>query len=66
MTHLKNIRISTKIISTLVIIALIVFATVTWSTFSIVRDLTLASQKEKGELLIDTVEPSLAVSMFWR
>lgn len=64
MTHLKNIRISTKIISTLVITALIVFATVTWSTFSIVRDLTLASQKEKGELLIDTVEPSLAVSMF--
>lgn len=64
MTHIKHARISTKIISTLIVAAVIVFTTITLVTFTIVRDLTLNSQKEKAELLIDTVEPSVAISLF--
>lgn len=64
MTPIKHARISTKIISTLIVAAVIVFTTITLVTFTIVRDLTLNSQKAKAELLIDTVEPSVAISLF--
>jgi len=64
MNRLNNARLSTKIIFTLIIAAVIVFSVITSITYMIVRDLTINSQKEKASLLIDAVEPSIAISLF--
>ncbi len=64
MNRFKNARLSTKIFMTLITAAVIVFATIAFVTFTIVRDLTMNSQKEKAALLIETVAPSVALSLF--
>ena len=64
MNRFKNARLSTKIFMTLITAAVIVFATIAFVTFTIVRDLTMNAQKEKAALLIDTVAPSVALSLF--
>jgi c-di-GMP phosphodiesterase len=64
MKRFKNARLSTKIFTMLAIVALIIFTTITVVTLSIIRDLTMNSQKEKASLLINTVEPSVSLSLF--
>ncbi|WP_295054282.1 GGDEF domain-containing phosphodiesterase [Sulfuricurvum sp.] len=64
MNRFINARLSTKLFMTLVLVTLIIFITITLATFSIVRDLTLTSQKEKASLLIDTVSPAVSLSLF--
>lgn len=64
MIRLKNARLSTKIITTLIIAAVFVFSAITLVTFTIVRDLTVNSQKEKAAFLIEAIEPSVALSLF--
>lgn len=65
MNYFQNARLSTKIITTLIFGVVIVVSVVTLSTFIIIRDLTMHTQQEKAALLIDTVEPSVAVSLFF-
>lgn len=64
MIRFNDARISTKIISTLIFGVVIISSVVTLVTFWIVRDLTMNAQKEKAALLLDTVEPSVAISLF--
>lgn len=64
MNRFINARLSTKLFMTLFLVTLIIFMTITLATFSIVRDLTLNSQKEKASLLIDTVSPAVSLSLF--
>lgn len=64
MTNLKNARLSTKIFISLILAAIIVFGIITISTFTIVRNLTINTQKEKALLLIEAVEPSVSLSLF--
>ncbi len=64
MNLFKHTRLSTKLFTTLILVALIIFTIITAITFSIVRDLTMTSQKEKATLLIDAVEPSVSLSLF--
>lgn len=64
MISFQHARLSTKIFISLIVSAIIVFGIITLSTFSIVRDLTINSQKEKALLLIDAVEPSVSLSLF--
>ncbi len=62
--QIYNARISTKIIGTLIVTAFLFFAIITMATFTIVRDITMNAQREKAVSLIDTVEPSIALSLF--
>lgn len=62
--QLYNLRISTKIIAMLIVSALLFFSVITLVTFSIVRDIALNTQREKASLLIDTIAPSVAISLF--
>lgn len=62
--QLYNLRISTKIIAILTLSAFLFFAVITLATFSIVRDVTINTQREKASLLIDTIAPSVAISLF--
>lgn len=62
--QIDNARISTKIIGTLIITAFLFFAIITMATFTIVRDVTMNAQREKAALLIETIEPSIALSLF--
>lgn len=64
MNRFKNARLSSKLFISLVATFLIIFATITLVTFIIIRDLTMNTQKEKAELLIDAVEPSISLSLF--
>ncbi|MCI4405905.1 MAG: EAL domain-containing protein [Sulfuricurvum sp.] len=64
MNYFKNARLSTKLFLLLSMVTFIIFGTITLVTFSIVRDLTLNSQKEKALLLIDTVSPTVSLSLF--
>lgn len=48
----------------MLLVTSVIFITITLVTFSIVRDLTLNSQKEKASLLIDTVNPAISLSLF--
>lgn len=64
MKHLKNARLSTKLFTSLVIATIILFSIITLFTVAIVRDVTMNSQKEKAALLIDTVEPSVSLSLY--
>lgn len=64
MIRFNDARISTKIISTLIFGVVIISSVVTLVTVWIVRDLTMNAQKEKAALLLDTVEPSVAISLF--
>lgn len=64
MNRFKNARLSTKLFTTLVLVTFIIFMTITWITFSIVKDLTINSQKEKAALLIDSIRPSVSLSLF--
>ncbi|MDD4854659.1 MAG: EAL domain-containing protein [Sulfuricurvum sp.] len=64
MIRFNDARLSTKIISTLIFGVVIISSVVTLVTFWIVRDLTMNTQKEKAALLLDTVEPSVAISLF--
>jgi len=64
MIRFNDARLSTKIISTLIFGVVIIASIVTLVTFWIVRDLTMNTQKEKAALLLDTVEPSVAISLF--
>ncbi|MDD2266633.1 bifunctional diguanylate cyclase/phosphodiesterase [Sulfuricurvum sp.] len=59
-----NLRISTKIISMLILSAFLFFAVITFVTLSIVRDVTMNTQREKASLLINTIAPSAAISLF--
>lgn len=64
MNRFKNARLSTKLFTMMIIVSLVIFSAITIITFSIVRDLTMKSQKEKAALLIDAVEPSVSLSLF--
>lgn len=64
MSRFSNARLSTKIIMTLLIGGSLIFAVSTLATYWIVRDLTMNTQKEKASLLIQSVEPSVAISLF--
>jgi len=64
MKRFKNARLSTKLFASLIFVTVIIFSTITLFTFSIVRDLTMNSQREKAALLIDAVEPSVSISLF--
>jgi len=64
MNRFKNTSLSIKIFTTLITTAFAVSAIVTITTFVIVRDLTMNSQKEKASLLIDTVEPSVSLALY--
>ena len=64
MNRFTNARLSTKIIMTLLIGGGVIFAISTLATYWIVRDLTLDTQKEKASLLIQSIEPSVAISLF--
>lgn len=64
MNYFKNARLSTKLFISLLFATFIIFITITFVTFSIVRDLTLNSQKEKASLLIDTINPAVSLSLF--
>lgn len=64
MIRFNDARISTKIISTLIFGVVVISSVVTLVTVWIVRDLTMNAQKEKAALLLDTVEPSVAISLF--
>lgn len=59
-----QIRISTKIISSLILTAGIGFFTITYVTFTIVNELSLKNQQEKALLLIETIKPSIELSLF--
>jgi diguanylate cyclase (GGDEF)-like protein len=59
-----NARISTKIITTLIAAALLFFGIITMATFTIVRDVTMNAQQEKASLLIETIAPSVSLSLF--
>jgi c-di-GMP phosphodiesterase len=60
----KDARLSTKLFTMMITVSLVIFTIITIITFSIVRDLTMNSQKEKAILLIDAVEPSISLSLF--
>jgi diguanylate cyclase (GGDEF)-like protein len=62
--QLYNLRISTKIIAMLILSAFLFFAVITFATFTIVRDVTMNTQREKASLLINTIAPSVAISLF--
>lgn len=64
MIRFKQARLSTKIFTSLILATIIVFGIITISTFSIVRNLTINTQKDKALLLIDAVEPSVSLSLF--
>lgn len=64
MNYFKKFRLSTKLFVSLLLTTFIIFITITLVTFSIVRDLTLNSQKEKASLLIDAVNPTVSLSLF--
>lgn len=64
MNRFNNLRISTKLLSVMVFVAIIIFSAITLVTFSIVRDLTMKTQKEKASLLLDTVNPAISFSLF--
>ncbi len=64
MNRFSNARLSTKIIMTLIIGGSVIFAISTLATYWIVRDLTLDTQKEKASLLIQSIEPTIAISLF--
>ena len=64
MIQIKNARLSTKIFSILMATAFIVSTITTVSTFTIVRELTMNSQKEKASLLIDSIEPSVSLALY--
>lgn len=64
MINFQHTRLSTKVFISLIFAAIVVFGIITISTFTIVRDLTINSQKEKALLLIDAVEPSVSLSLF--
>ena len=64
MSRFSNARLSTKIIMTLLIGGSLIFAVSTLVTYWIVRDLTMNTQKEKASLLMQSVEPSVAISLF--
>lgn len=62
--QLYNLRISTKIIAMLVLSGFLFFVVISLATFSIIRDVTMNAQREKASLLIDTIAPSVAISLF--
>lgn len=64
MNQTSSTRLSTKVFTILFVSAVVVFATIALSTFSIVRDLTINSQKEKASLLIDSIKPSVTLSLY--
>lgn len=64
MNYFRNARLSTKLFLSMLLVTSVIFVTITLVTFSIVRDLTLNSQKEKASLLIDTVNPTVSLSLF--
>ncbi len=64
MINFRQARLSTKLFVSLILAAIIVFGIITIATFSIVRDLTINSQKEKAMLLIDAVDPSVSLALF--
>ena len=64
MSRFSNARLSTKIIMTLLIGGSLIFAISTLATYWIVRGLTMNTQKEKASLLIQSVETSVAISLF--
>lgn len=61
MNYFRNARLSTKLFLSMLLVTSVIFVTITLVTFSIVRDLTLNSQKEKASLLIDTVNPTVSL-----
>jgi len=64
MNRFSHARLSTKIIMTLLIGGFVIFGVSTLTTYWIVRDLTMNTQKEKASLLIQSVEPAVAISLF--
>lgn len=64
MSRFSNARLSTKIIMTLLIGGSLIFAVSTLATYWIVRGLTMNTQKEKASLLIQSVEPFVAITLF--
>lgn len=64
MSRIRSARLSTKIFSVLTLTALLTFVIITLITFSIVRDLTMESQKQKAALLIEIAKPSVSLSLF--
>ncbi|HEX5330078.1 putative bifunctional diguanylate cyclase/phosphodiesterase [Sulfuricurvum sp.] len=64
MNRFKHARLSTKLFMALIFAAVMIFIAITLVTFSIVRDLTMNSQKEKATLLLDTVNPAVSLSLF--
>lgn len=59
-----NVRISTKIIASLILAGSIGFFSITYVTFTIVNDISTKTQEEKAILLIDTIKPSIELSLF--
>lgn len=64
MNRFKNARLSSKIFFILILTSIVIFTIVASSTFTILRTLTLNTQKEKATLLIEAVQPSVALSLF--
>lgn len=64
MNQFKNALLSTKIFITLVSGGSILLLVLLLSTYLIVRDTTLDAEEQKAHLLLDTVDKSIAVSLF--
>lgn len=64
MINFQNTRLSTKIFAILLTASVTLIVIVTIATFTIVRELTMNSQKEKASLLIDTIKPTVSLALF--
>jgi diguanylate cyclase (GGDEF)-like protein len=64
MINLKNTKLSNKIIAAMFAGLIVTYALLFIVTNIIVRDLTLNSQKSKAGLILETVLPSIEISLF--
>lgn len=64
MNNFKNAKLSTKIFITLIAAGSIILLVLLLSTYFIVRNTTLSAEEQKARLLLDTVDKSVAISLF--
>ncbi|MDP3464230.1 MAG: EAL domain-containing protein [Sulfuricurvum sp.] len=64
MNNFKNAKLSTKIFITLITAGSIILLVLLLSTYFIVRHTTLSAEEQKARLLLDTVDKSVAISLF--